>query len=267
MDHTSRAASPHACRPRRSSSTGCSTTSPPSTTCGPSMPPPARPSGITSPSSHRFPNRCSTPPPAAASRSARQGLRRHAGRALHRARPERGARNWSASSPIRRPSTAPSFRHHLNSPAMCCSAAPPAATNRSRGKICAVNADTGKTRRGPSTSSRRPRQLAGRQLRHGWRQLGVDAGRLTMRNPTPSSSALSNAAPDFYGADRKGRWQQSHAILLALDPKTGKLKWHRQEIPRRLGFRLRLRGLVVKKDGKDVIVHLNKSGRVRHGQG
>lgn len=40
----------------------------------------------------------------------------------------------------------------------------------------------------------------------------------------------SNAAPDFYGDGRKGDNLYT-ATLLALDPKTGKLKWHRQEIP------------------------------------
>ena len=40
----------------------------------------------------------------------------------------------------------------------------------------------------------------------------------------------SNASPDFYGADREGDNKYT-ATILALDPKNGKLKWHRQEVP------------------------------------
>jgi alcohol dehydrogenase (cytochrome c) len=40
----------------------------------------------------------------------------------------------------------------------------------------------------------------------------------------------SNAAPDYYTPGREGDNKYT-ATLLAIDPKTGKLKWHRQEIP------------------------------------
>lgn len=72
----------------------------------------------------------------------------------------------------------------------------------------------------------------------------------------------SNAAPDFYGDGRKGDNLYT-ATLLALEPKTGKLKWHRQEIPHdTFDYDSVYEALIVKKDGKDVIVHLNKSGFV-----
>lgn len=72
----------------------------------------------------------------------------------------------------------------------------------------------------------------------------------------------SNAAPDFYGDGRKGDNLYT-ASLLALDPKTGKLKWHRQEIPHdTFDYDSAYEALIVKKDGKDMIVHLNKSGFV-----
>jgi alcohol dehydrogenase (cytochrome c) len=72
----------------------------------------------------------------------------------------------------------------------------------------------------------------------------------------------SNAAPDFYGDGRKGDNLYT-ASLLALDPKTGKLKWHRQEIPHdTFDYDSTYEALLLKKDGKDVVVHLNKSGFV-----
>jgi alcohol dehydrogenase (cytochrome c) len=72
----------------------------------------------------------------------------------------------------------------------------------------------------------------------------------------------SNAAPDFYGDGRKGNNLYT-ASLLALDPKTGKLKWHRQEIPHdTFDYDSAYEAIQLKKDGKDVIVHLNKSGFV-----
>lgn len=72
----------------------------------------------------------------------------------------------------------------------------------------------------------------------------------------------SNAAPDFYGDGRKGDNLYT-ATLLALDPKTGKLKWHRQEIPHDVfDYDSGYEALIINRDGKDLIVHLNKSGFV-----
>ncbi len=72
----------------------------------------------------------------------------------------------------------------------------------------------------------------------------------------------SNAAPDFYGAERVGdnKWSAS---LLAIDPKTGKLKWGRQEIPHDVwDYDAAYEAVALKHNGKDVLVHLNKSGFV-----
>ncbi|MFW1677065.1 pyrroloquinoline quinone-dependent dehydrogenase [Pontibacter sp. JAM-7] len=72
----------------------------------------------------------------------------------------------------------------------------------------------------------------------------------------------ANAAPDFYGADRMGdnKWSAS---LLAIDPQTGKLKWGRQEIPHDVwDYDASYEALALKHKGKDVLVHLNKSGFV-----
>ena len=72
----------------------------------------------------------------------------------------------------------------------------------------------------------------------------------------------SNAAPDFYGDGRKGDNLYT-ASLLALDAKTGKLKWHRQEIPHDTwDYDSAYEALVVENGGRELIVHLNKSGFV-----
>ena len=50
---------------------------------------------------------------------------------------------------------------------------------------------------------------------------------------------------------------------IALDPKSGKLKWYRQEIVKDVwDYDAPYEVMLFKKDGKDVIVHLNKSGYV-----
>jgi len=72
----------------------------------------------------------------------------------------------------------------------------------------------------------------------------------------------SNAAPDFFGDGRKGDNLYT-ATLLALDPKTGKLKWHRQEIPHDVwDYDSAYEAVLLRRDDKDLIVHLNKSGFV-----
>ena len=72
----------------------------------------------------------------------------------------------------------------------------------------------------------------------------------------------SNAAPDFFAASREGDNKYT-ATLLALDPKTGTLKWHYQEMPHdEWDYDSAYEALLVERDGKELIVHLNKSGFV-----
>jgi alcohol dehydrogenase (cytochrome c) len=48
---------------------------------------------------------------------------------------------------------------------------------------------------------------------------------------------------------------------VALDPKTGHLKWYRQEIKQDVwDYDSPYEVLLFKKEGKDLIVHMNKSG-------
>jgi alcohol dehydrogenase (cytochrome c) len=72
----------------------------------------------------------------------------------------------------------------------------------------------------------------------------------------------ANAAPDFYGAEREGDNKHS-ASVLALSPKDGSLKWAYQEIPHDVwDFDSAYEVISLKRDGKDLLVHLNKSGFV-----
>lgn len=71
-----------------------------------------------------------------------------------------------------------------------------------------------------------------------------------------------NAAPDFDGEARPGDNKYT-ASLLALDRATGKLKWHYQEVPHDIwDYDASYEVLQITREGKDYLVHLNKSGFV-----
>lgn len=73
---------------------------------------------------------------------------------------------------------------------------------------------------------------------------------------------VGNAAPDFYWSDRHGDNLYS-ATLLALNPKTGEIKWHRQEVPGdHYDYDASYEALVVDDGPRQLIVHLSKSGFV-----
>lgn len=72
----------------------------------------------------------------------------------------------------------------------------------------------------------------------------------------------SNAAPDFHSEGRKGdnKWAASY---LALEGKTGKVKYAHQEVPHDVyDYDASYEGTFIKHNGKDLIVHLNKGGHV-----
>jgi len=71
-----------------------------------------------------------------------------------------------------------------------------------------------------------------------------------------------NPGKDFIDADRQGDNLYTDSVV-ALDPKTGRLKWYRQEIKQDVwDYDSPYEVMLFKKDGKDLIVHLNKSGYV-----
>ncbi|MEQ8428056.1 MAG: PQQ-binding-like beta-propeller repeat protein [Gammaproteobacteria bacterium] len=72
----------------------------------------------------------------------------------------------------------------------------------------------------------------------------------------------SNAAPDFYTPGREGtnKWAASY---VALDAKTGTVKFGHQEIPNDVyDYDSAYEGVFFEKDGKEYIAHLNKGGFV-----
>lgn len=71
-----------------------------------------------------------------------------------------------------------------------------------------------------------------------------------------------NPGKDFVGTDRVGDNLYTDSVI-ALDPKTGKMKWYRQEIKHDVwDYDSPYEALLFKRDGKDLLVHLNKSGFV-----
>lgn len=72
----------------------------------------------------------------------------------------------------------------------------------------------------------------------------------------------SNAAPDFFGAIRKGDNLYT-ATVLAIDAPTGELNWHHQEVPHDVwDYDSAYEAVTIEHEGEDVIFHLNKGGYV-----
>ncbi len=98
----------------------------------------------------------------------------------------------------------------------------------SAGKIYGVNADTGKTQWQLDTIKKDPESWSTEEAaRYGgggaWLPGTYDAASDTVFYGT------ANPAADIWGEDRKGDNLYTDSVL-ALEPKTGRLKWYRQEI-------------------------------------
>ncbi|WP_298421522.1 PQQ-binding-like beta-propeller repeat protein [Rhodoblastus sp.] len=129
-----------------------------------------------------------------------------------------------------------------------------------RGKIFAVNADTGEPAWTFDTIKNDPKSWPGNSGDVGggsvWLPGSYDETTDTIYIGT------SNAAPDFYGADREGDNKYT-ASLLAIEPKNGKLKWARQEIPHDVwDYDSAYEALLLPTGDQKTLVHLNKSGFV-----
>lgn len=129
------------------------------------------------------------------------------------------------------------------------------------GKIFAVNADTGERTWTFEIPKDDPKSWPGESRKTGggsaWLPGTYDVESDTIYIGT------SNAAPDFNREGREGDNLYT-ATLLALEPKTGKIKWHRQEVPNDTwDFDAAYEALIVPdgKGGKS-LVHLNKNGFV-----
>ena len=129
------------------------------------------------------------------------------------------------------------------------------------GKIFAVNADTGERVWTYEVPRDDPKSWPGNSRKVG----GGSAWLPGTYDPSTDTIYIgtSNAAPDFNREDRLGDNLYT-ATLLALEPKTGKVKWHRQEVPNdSWDFDAAYEALLVPDGkGKTLLVHLNKNGFV-----
>ncbi len=131
------------------------------------------------------------------------------------------------------------------------------------GRIFAVNADTGARAWTFEIPRDDPKSWPGDSRKKG----GGSAWLPGTYDPSTDTIYIgtSNAAPDFNREDRIGDNLYT-ATVLALDPKSGKIKWHRQEVPNDTwDFDAAYESLLVP-DGrggnKASLVHLNKNGFV-----
>jgi alcohol dehydrogenase (cytochrome c) len=128
------------------------------------------------------------------------------------------------------------------------------------GKIFGVDAESGAKLWEFDTIKQDPKSWPGESGKYGgggaWMPGTYDAEANTVYYGT------GNPGKDFYGLDREGDNLYTDSIV-ALDPKGGNLKWYRQEIKHDVwDYDSASEVLLFKRDGKDLLVHLNKSGFV-----
>ena len=129
-----------------------------------------------------------------------------------------------------------------------------------QGKIFGVEAATGKKLWEFNTIKQDPKSWPGESGKYGgggaWMPGTYDAETDTVFYGT------GNPGKDFDVAGREGDNLYTDSVV-ALDPKSGKLKWYRQEIVNDVwDYDSPYEVMLFKKDGKDLIVHMNKSGYV-----
>ena len=127
-----------------------------------------------------------------------------------------------------------------------------------QGKIYGVDAKTGKKLWEFNTIKDDPKSWSGESSKYGgggaWMPGTYDAETNTVFYGT------GNPGKDFTAGEREGDNLYTDSVV-ALDPKTGQLKWHRQEIKQDAwDYNSAYEIMLYKKDGKDLIVHMNKSG-------
>ena len=128
------------------------------------------------------------------------------------------------------------------------------------GKIYAVNALTGDRMWQFETIRNDPASWAGDSAKAG----GGGAWMPGQYDPKLDLFLIgtSNASPNFDGSKRQGDNLYT-ATTLAIEPRTGKLRWHHQEVPHDVwDFDAAYEYLLIDKGGKQKMVHLNKGGFV-----
>ncbi len=126
------------------------------------------------------------------------------------------------------------------------------------GKIWGVNADTGKLAWTFEVPKDDPKSWPGES------RSKAGGGSWLPGTYDPRTDTIyigtSNPGPDYYGETRRGNNEYNDSVL-ALDPKSGKLKWARQEIANDVwDWDSVYEIMLIPNKGKDVIVHPNKGG-------
>ena len=128
------------------------------------------------------------------------------------------------------------------------------------GKIYGVEADSGKKLWEFETIKQDPASWPGESGKYG------GGGAWLPGSYDPQTNLVyygtGNPGKDFVGADREGDNLYTDSVI-ALDPKFGTLKWYRQEIKHDVwDYDSAYEALLFNKGGRNLIVHLNKSGFV-----
>jgi len=126
------------------------------------------------------------------------------------------------------------------------------------GRIFGVNADTGKLVWTFETLKDDPKSWPGGSRAQG------GGGAWLPGTYDPSTDTIyigtSNANPDYFQGGRDGDNLYT-ASVLALNPKNGQLKWHRQEVPHDAwDFDAAYEALLFPHNGKTLLAHMNKNG-------
>src|SRR5258707_12049357 len=129
-----------------------------------------------------------------------------------------------------------------------------------QGKIYGVEAKSGKKVWEFNTIKDDPKSWPGESGKYGgrgaWMPGTYDAETNTVFYGT------GNPGKDFVNADREGDNLYTDSVV-ALDANTGELKWYRQEIKHDTwDYDSPYEVMLFKKNGKDLIVHMNKRGKV-----
>jgi alcohol dehydrogenase (cytochrome c) len=129
-----------------------------------------------------------------------------------------------------------------------------------QGKIYGVDAKRGEKLWEFNTIKNDPKSWPGESSKYGgggaWMPGTYDAETNTVFYGT------GNPGKDFINGDREGDNLYTDSVV-ALDAKTGQLNWYRQEIKQDTwDYDSAYEMMLYKKDGKDLIVHMNKSGYV-----
>jgi len=129
-----------------------------------------------------------------------------------------------------------------------------------RSKLFALKADTGEAAWTMDVLKNDPKSWPGESAKVGGGGAWLP-GQYDEKNNT-FFIGTSNPAPDFNVNNRLGDNLYTSTVL-ALEPETGRIKWHHQEVPNDAwDFDSPYEFVMFEKDGRELMMHLNKGGFV-----